>query len=296
MQIRFSSIINNKRLDNFLSSLFFDISRNYIQLLIKEGKVLINNQKVKSSYKIKIKDEINIIGDLDFQVSNIKPKNINLDVVLNEKDFIIINKPSGIQVHPDSKYTQKDSVVNALLYHFPNDFNIKNSIRPGIVHRLDKNTSGLLIIAKNDMATNYFMNLFKNRKIKKYYYAIVSPQIEKSGEIKSYIGRKKNNTLEMTIKNPLNAKLAITKFKVLENKNNFSLLDIELITGRTHQIRVHFASINHPIVGDDVYGNKNLNKKLNIHKQLLQSYRLVFVWKDGKKYDVKIDQNLQSKF
>jgi 23S rRNA pseudouridine1911/1915/1917 synthase len=201
------------------------------------------------------------------------PQNIEIDIVFENSDFAIINKAQGIVVHPAAGNFD-GTLVNALIYHFEN-LSTSEDVRPGIVHRLDKNTSGLLIVAKNNKTHNYFANLIKQRKAVKKYVALCSGYFNnKRGEIITGICRDKKNRKKMAVCNQDEGKLAITKYNVLEEFDGFSLVEFELVTGRTHQIRVHASHLKHPIVGDNVYGG---NTKLYDKGQLLHSAHLEFV-------------------
>ena len=258
----------NIRLDQYLSN-NLNISRSKIQKLLKQNKIIVNGKVEKSSYLVKIDDEIDIDSELDFTIK-IEAKNIPLDIVYEDSYLMIINKKSGMVVHPaPGHYT--DTLVNALLYHF----NIKETtnIRVGIVHRLDKDTSGLMIVAKNDEVLDKLSNMIKEKQVKRHYLALVEGIISHdSGTIDAPIGRDVNTREKMMVTD-INSKEAITHFKVLKRYNKYTLVECILETGRTHQIRVHMAYINHPIVNDPIYNKK----KSNSFGQMLHSKSIEFI-------------------
>lgn len=254
--IKISSDYEKTRLDKFIQEMVLtDASRNHIQGLIKSSKIMVNEQSVKSGYALKENDIITV-QDFEPKKLEIKPVNLDLDIVYEDDDLLVINKPSGLVVHPASSY-HKPTLVHGLLYQIDHLSSINGVIRPGIVHRIDKDTSGLLVVAKNDQAHTFLSELLKTHDIKRRYLAIVyHPFEEPSGTINAPIGRNEKNRLKMSI--TARGKKAITHFKVLLNFDNYALISCELETGRTHQIRVHMAYINHPIVGDPMYGPKEV--------------------------------------
>ena len=261
----------NMRIDKFLSTKFIDYSRNYIQDLIKDNYVFVNNKNVKASYKIVENDEILIYFKEDEQLS-IEPENIDLDIIYQDKDIAIINKEAGMVVHPSPGH-YKHTLVNAILYHIKDLSSINGIIRPGIVHRLDMDTSGLLVIAKNDYAHNFLSMQLKDHSMSRTYIALVKGVLDsKKGMIKTLIARDPKNRLKMAVVND-NGKEAITEFEVIETYNNkYSLVKCHLLTGRTHQIRVHMDFIKHPIINDPLYGSNN---KIDFDcKQLLHACKL----------------------
>lgn len=276
-------IDNEKRVDMYLSALFGDFSRSYIQKMIDNGQVKVNNKIITKNLKIKNKDELNIEIKLE-KLDKVLPENILLDIIYEDENILIINKDAGINVHPVPwKNWNNWTLVNAILYHCKEKLpSISWVSRPWIVHRLDKDTSWIMMIAKSDSMMSYLSNIIKERKIGKYYIAIVSWIIkEKKFKIESMIWRDPNNRLKMTTKNPVNPKKAITFWEVLwliENK--YTILKIKLETGRTHQIRVHLSSIGFPIIWDKVYWNlktnKEVEKKYSLKRQALHSYELEF--------------------
>ena len=266
------------RIDKFLTEEFEDLSRNSIQILIKNNAVTVNGNVVKANYILKNNDEIEIMFD-DAVDSEILPEDIPLDVYYEDEDVIVVNKPSGMVVHPAvGNFT--GTLVNALMYHCKDLSGINGVIRAGIVHRIDKDTSGLLVACKNDMAHKSLSEQFFNKTVSRKYYAIVYGEIKhKLGKIDAPIGRSPNNRQMMGIVQ--DGKSAVTHFKVLERFNGYTFVELSLETGRTHQIRVHMQYIGHPLVGDPVYGPKNV---IGTHGQYLHAKTLGFVHPRTNKY------------
>lgn len=255
------------RLDKFLEE-NLEINRSQIKKNIVDGNILLNKNKVKAGYSLKLNDEITVEYEDDFSLS---PEKIDFDVLYEDDYLAVISKPQDLVVHPGAG-NKSGTLVNGLLYKFKEISNPIDNDRPGIVHRLDKDTSGLMLIAKKDEAYYKLVEMFKNRQIDKHYLAICHGNIYEDFDVKAPIGRDPNNRIKMKVIDE-NSKEAYTSFKVLENFNKYTLLDVHLHTGRTHQIRVHLAYVNHPVVGDEVYGIKN---KFKINKQLLHAYILKF--------------------
>ena len=265
-------IVNDSdiRLDKYLIS-EIGISRNKVQELIKNNLVKVNNKIVKSSYIVKIDDVIEVEKYLE-DSSDINPENIKLDIVYEDNDVIVVNKPSGMVVHPAAGNYSK-TLVNALLYHTNRLSNINGNVRPGIVHRIDKDTSGLLVVAKNNNAHKILAKELEERKIKRVYIALVDGVINNdSGTIDAPIGRSKVNRKKMEVTGD-NSKDAVTHFIVLKRYSNATLIECTLDTGRTHQIRAHMKYINYPIVNDPVYNNK----KATSFGQMLHAKRISFI-------------------
>ncbi|MGO1470337.1 MAG: RluA family pseudouridine synthase [Tissierella sp.] len=262
----------SERLDSYLSKKIKDISRSEIKKLIKNGEILVNDEIKKPKYTLKKSD--NVIINIPIQKRNeVIPQNIKLDILYEDNDIAIINKPIGMVVHPaPGNFT--DTLVNALLYNLNNLSDLGGEIRPGIVHRLDKDTSGLLVVAKNNYSHEILSNYFKNRDVKREYIALVKGVLkEEKGIIDKPIGRNPKNRKKMAVIET-NSKNALTKYEVLQRFKKYTLIKASLETGRTHQIRVHFSHIKHPIVGDVKYSRKN---EFNLNGQLLHSIRIGFV-------------------
>jgi len=265
------------RLDKFLSNLFPSLTRVFIQKLIEEEKVLVNDLKQRASYKVNENDVI-VMLESEVKELDILPQDIPLDIVYEDKDVIVINKKQGMVVHPASG-VYENTLVNALLYHCKDLSSINGVKRPGIVHRIDKDTSGLLVVAKNDLAHQELANQLKDKTMNREYIAIVHGVInENRGSINAPIGRDINNRIKMAVSK--DGKSAITHFDVLERYKNYSLVHCKLETGRTHQIRVHMNYIKHPIAADPLYGPK---QTLKGEGQYLHAKKLTFVHPTSKK-------------
>lgn len=244
----------SKRLDRYLSQKLPDHSRTQIQEMIKKQNIKINNNIVKASYKIIENDQIEVYID-DLASTDVLPENIKLDIVYEDSDVIVINKPTGMIVHPSSGI-YSGTLVNALLYHCQDLSGINGILRPGIVHRIDKDTSGLLMVAKNDKAHRSLSEQLADHTVVRRYLALVHGVIPHDyGRIEAPIGRDVNDRKKMCCTNK-NSKEAITNFKVIERFNDMTLVECRLETGRTHQIRVHMAYIGYPVYGDPVYGKR----------------------------------------
>ena len=243
------------RLDKYLTEQIPDQSRSYIQKLLDDNFITVNGKSAKSNYKLRAGDTITVEIP-EAEELDIEPENIPLDIVYEDDDIIVINKPKGMVVHPAPGHTS-GTLVNALMYHCKDSLSSINGVlRPGIVHRIDMDTTGLLVACKSDQAHRVLSDKFKVHDIHRVYTAIVYNQFATDeGTINKPIARHKTDRKKMTI-DP-NGRHAVTHYRVIERlKQNFSLVECELETGRTHQIRVHMASINHPLLGDEVYGPK----------------------------------------
>jgi 23S rRNA pseudouridine1911/1915/1917 synthase len=252
----------DKRLDQFLTVHLNNISRARVQEMIAEGKVLVNNTPAKSSLKLRGNETITILGEPERPPLKAVAENIPLDILYEDDDLAVINKPAGMMVHAGAGSTDdarnRGTLVNALLHHMASLSKISGDLRPGIVHRLDKETSGLIIVAKNDIAHHKLSAQFAAREVKKKYIALVHGWVKKdSGTIDQSISRDRVRRTRMTTR-LAGGRSAITHYKVarrLDTKfGKFTLLDIKIDTGRTHQIRVHMATMGHPVVGDTTYG------------------------------------------
>lgn len=281
MNYNFSVNIRKKeRVDMYISALFPEVSRSYVQKLIDTGCVLVNNEKIKKNLKLEPRDEIKI--EEIITSTAVLAEDIPLDIIFEDNNICIINKNPGINVHPTPGIEwKKGTLVNALLYHCKDKLPVISwEERPWIVHRLDKNTSWAIMTAKNDTMMHYLSDIIKERKIKKYYIAVVSWVLtQETFTITSEIGRHRTEKTKMTTKNPMNPKHAVTHGEVLGYIDEaHTVIKIDLETGRTHQIRVHLASIWYPILWDSVYGNPRINKRVatlyQIHRQFLHAYSL----------------------
>ena len=261
----------NIRLDSFIKS-YSDLSRTYIASLIDEGYVMVNDNVVeKSSYKTKLNDIINVT-EKEIEVLDIEPENLPLDILYEDDDILIINKARGMVVHPSNGH-ESGTLVNAIMYHCKDKLSsINGVIRPGIVHRIDKDTSGILCICKNDESHKSIAAQFKEHSNIRKYLAIVKGEITKdSGEINKPIGRDKRNRLRMAVDK--DGKEAITRYKVLKRFTGYTYIECELLTGRTHQIRVHMKDMGYPLLGDLLYGKVDRNFK-ELDGQVLHAYYL----------------------
>ena len=264
---------SDKRLDVYLSDVLEGFSRSYIQNLIKKGCVRINEKEQKASYKLKISDTVEV--DIpEAQPLELKAQNIPLDIRYEDDNMLVVNKPSGMLTHPTS-VQKEDTLVNALLYYCKDNLSGINGImRPGILHRLDKNTSGLLMIAKNDYAHNFLAQQIKEKSAIRQYLTVVHGVLkDDDGTIDAPIGRHPIHRAKMGVVE--DGKRAVSHYRVLERFKNFTYVEMTLETGRTHQIRVHMSYIKHPILGDTIYGGRFENMKLN--EQVLQAYKLTFL-------------------
>ena len=260
---------NNIRLDSFLKD-ELDISRSKVQKLIKNGRIMVNDKEASSNYLVKENDVITVSDDLSFEI-HIEPEDIPIDVVYEDEYLLIVNKKSGMVVHP-APGNYSGTLVNALMGRFK--LSNKDNIRPGIVHRIDKDTSGLLVVAKTDEVHDKLSEMIKNKEVERIYIALVEGVINhETGTIDAPIGRDIVNRQKMMVTD-INSKDAITHFRVLKRYRDKTLIECKLETGRTHQIRVHMAYINHPIVNDPVYGK---SKKTTSFGQMLHSKSIRFI-------------------
>ena len=244
------------RIDQYVNIVNEDITRNYAQRLIEEDKILVNGNKTKSSYKLKLNDEVEFM-DIDIVEAEILAENIPVEIIYEDDHIIIVNKAKGMVVHPGNGNTS-GTLVNSLMYsHKDNLSQINGVVRPGIVHRIDKDTSGILVVAKTDKAHKILSESFKRHDLNRKYIAIVKGIVEKDNlKINLPIGRDNENRKKMAVTTK-NSKEAITYIKVLERfyASNYTLVEATLETGRTHQIRVHMTYVGHPLMGDTTYSN-----------------------------------------
>ena len=260
-----------KRLDQVLSLRFPEFSRTYFQYLIKENLVLVNGETIKKRHLLKEADEVEVEFVLTPE-TKLEPENIPLDILYEDEDVLLINKPVGLVVHPGAG-NWSGTFANALIYHCKSLQSIEENLRPGIVHRLDKNTSGVLLAAKNLETQQKLVSQFAQRTVQKKYLALClgTPQQQ---TINAPIARDKTDRKKMAVKQ--GGKEAITEIIPIANNEEFSLVEAKPHTGRTHQIRVHLQSISHPILGDEVYGNLKVNKRLKLEHHLLHARSLSF--------------------
>lgn len=282
---------NNIRIDSYISSKIEDMSRSAIQKLISEEDIKVNSKIVNKNYKVKLNDEITICMQ-EPKVLDVLPENIMLDIVYEDCDLVVINKPQGMVVHPAPGH-YSGTLVNALMNKVDELSSINGVLRPGIVHRLDKNTSGLMIVAKNDNAHTFLSECLKEHSINRIYYALVEGVLKNdSGTINAPLGRSEKDRKKRCVTRK-NSKEAVTNYKVIERYKKYTLVKLKLETGRTHQIRVHMKFIGHPVVGDDVYGKED--KKFGLNGQLLHSKSLGFVHPVTKEY-MQFDSELPHYF
>lgn len=271
-QYSIHSETENLRLDKAIALLDQELSRSMIQKMLEDQQILVNGKKEKASYKTKLNDMIQI-EEIEPKEIKLKAQDIPLDIIYEDKDIIVVNKPKGLVVHP-ANGNPDGTLVNAIMNICKDSLSgIGGEIRPGIVHRIDKDTSGLLIVAKNDKAHIALSEQIKNREIVKKYVALVRGVIkENEATIDMPIGRSTKDRKKMAVRK--DGKVAITHFKVIQRFQGYTYLDIKIDTGRTHQIRVHLAEIGYPIVGDGVYSNgKN---PFGVEGQMLHAKELTF--------------------
>lgn len=244
---------NGLRIDKYLSDHMEEMSRSYLQKLLKSQDVMVNEKTVKANYKVASGDVISVSVP-EPEAVDIKPEDIPLDILYEDQDLIVVNKPKGMVVHPSAGH-YSHTLVNALMFHCRDELSgINGVMRPGIVHRIDRNTTGSLLVCKNDFTHNHIAEQLKEHSIKRKYRAIVHGVLkEDNGVVDAPIGRHNTDRKKMAV-NYKNGKTAVTHYHVLERFSNFTYIECQLETGRTHQIRVHMKSIGHPILGDDVYG------------------------------------------
>ena len=279
------------RVDKYVSDELDEIPREKIKDFIKASLIKVNNEKVKPSTKLKMGDEI-FIDDSLFEVPEILPEDIPLDIVYENNDYAIINKQKNLIVHPAGSIVT-GTLVNALLFKYGYEglSHIGGEDRPGIVHRLDKDTTGLMVIAKNNESYRYLKELFETRQVRKEYLAIVFGNFDKkSGRIENFMDRDPRNRRKMAVR-PTGRK-AISEYEVISEVEGFSLVKVHIITGRTHQIRVHMTDINHPLLGDPVYGN--FKHKFNLDHPLLHCTHLAFKDKEGR--EMVFDKEVPEEF
>ena len=281
-----------QRVDRQLSELMPELSRSYIQKLLKEGMVLADGKPVKANYKLNGKEELTVTIP-DAAEPDIEPENIPLDILYEDEDLMVVNKPKGMVVHPAAGH-YSGTLVNALMYHCGRDLSgINGVLRPGIVHRIDKDTTGSVIACKNDKAHRCIAEQLKEHSINRRYRAICFGELnQEEGTIDQPIGRDPNDRKKMAV-NHQNGKRAVTHYRVLQRFQGYTYIECVLETGRTHQIRVHMASIGHPLLGDEVYSNRKSPFKLQ--GQTLHAKTLGFIHPTTGEY-LEIDAPLPEYF
>lgn len=286
--------IPSERVDKYINEQISDLSRSYVQQLIKNGNVLVNHKVCKPNYKCKYLDIINIEFE-EAKELDVIAENIPLDIVYEDNSIIIVNKPKNMVVHPAAGHNT-GTLVNALLHHCKDSLSsINGVIRPGIVHRIDRNTTGVLVICKNDNAHKILAEQLKEHSITRKYHAICYGTFkEPKGTINAPIGRHPIDRKKMAV-NHKNGREAVTHYRVIQTlREGYSYIECTLETGRTHQIRVHMASIGHPLLGDDLYGPKNPKLK-GLEGQTLHAKTLGFVHPETGKY-IEFDSELPDYF
>jgi 23S rRNA pseudouridine1911/1915/1917 synthase len=291
MKIQITQEHSSQRLDQFLSTALPDLSRTQIQNLIKGQQILINGLPEKKNYRLQEEDEIEILKQELDVLHNLEPINEPISILYEDEDILVVDKPPYLPVHPDKNFSHKRTLVNLLIGNNVPLSQLGGEYRPGIVHRIDKDTSGLLVIAKTNKGYKHMRNQFEEHQITKTYYCLAIGEFDsKKGRIEAPIGRNPVDRKKMAIQNSKTAKKALSEFKVVKQfswktaKRVISLLEVKIPTGRTHQIRVHMAAIEHPLLGDDVYGNSKLNReaqKMGLKRQFLHAHKLKFVGPSG---------------
>lgn len=269
----------NKRIDKYLAEIIENKSRSFIQGLIDNNNIMVNDKIIKSNYKLKVHDIISVVLPEPLELE-VQPENIPLDIIYEDSEVIVVNKHQGMVVHP-APGNYHGTLVNALLYHCKDLSGINGIIRPGIVHRIDKDTSGILVVAKNDNSHKFLAEQLKEHTMKREYNALVEGIVKKDfGTINEKIGRDPKERIKMAIVK--DGREAITHYEVLERYSHNTLIKCNLETGRTHQIRVHMTHIGHPLVGDPIYGYKK--SKFKLQGQLLHAKILGFIHPTKKEF------------
>ncbi len=285
-----------ERVDKFLADVFSGLSRSKIQAAIKKGEVLVNGEKTKSAYKLVESDLLEAKIE-DERPLFLEKVDMEIEILYEDNNLLVVDKPAGVVVHPTEEGGHLgETVVNAFLDRFNEELLIGGNIRPGVVHRLDKDTSGVLLLAKNKTALDYFQTQFKKRSVEKRYLTLVYGVFDtEQAIIEAPIARSVIDRKKMAVAPVKKGKYAKTVLQLKEKyrfeKADYSYLEVKIETGRTHQIRVHMASVEHPVVGDEVYGTKRINnlfkRELGLERQFLHAHSLVFENIDGKKIKIK---------
>ena len=274
-EVKIFKYLNNEsvRLDVYLTAQFSNFTRSYIKTLIENDQIHVNNKIVKSGYMLKFNDEITVALP-EIKTISAEPEDIKLDIVYEDDELLVINKQAGLVVHP-CETTKSGTLVNALMYHIKNLSGINGVLRPGIVHRLDKDTAGLMLVAKTDNAHKSLAAQLKDKTLNREYLALVKGKIKEDFSVEGFIGRNPKNRKQMALVEERNGKYSYTDFYIHQIFDKYTLLRCVLKTGRTHQIRVHLKSKNRAIVGDELYGG--VDKSIKTNGQLLFAYKIRFI-------------------